>query len=138
VKDGVCSGGDGAPEECLALDGFHIKAVWGSICSQSRAIYDSSKQRGADEGVMYKDIMDYVGRKDLWGGKGGSAKSMNWPPAIGAAVTAGPGFHNIAASMQMPSPEYEALPLTEMLVPIFSEMTDEQKKSFLNLLRIEL
>lgn len=140
VKDGVCSGGDGAPEECLALDGFHIKAVWGSICSQSRAIYDSSKQRGADEGVMYKDIMEYVGRKDLWGGsgKGGSAKSMNWPPAIVAAVTVGPGFHNIAASMQMPSPEYEALPLTEMLVPIFSEMTDEQKKSFLNLLRIEL
>jgi hypothetical protein len=63
---------------------------------------------------------------------------MNWPPLIGAAVTVGPGFHNIAASMQMPSPEYEALPLTEMLVPIFSEMTDEQKKSFLNLLRIEL
>ena len=87
---------------------------------------------------MYKDIMEYVGRKDLWGGKGGSAKSMNWPTAIGAAVTVGPGFHNIAASMQMPSPEYEALPLTEMLVPIFSEMTDEQKKSFLNLLRIEL
>ena len=139
VKDGGCSGGDGAPEECLALDGFHIEAVWGSICSQSRAIYDSSKQRGADEAVMYKDIMEYVGREELWQKrKGGSAKSMNWPPLIGAAVTVGPGFHNIAASMQMPSPEYEDLPLTEMLVPIFSEMTDEQKRSFLNLLRIEL
>ena len=140
VKDGVCSGGDGAPDECLALDGFHVTPVWGAICNQSRAIYDSKgqKQRGADEGVMYQDIMEYVGRKALWGGKGGSAKSMNWPPVIVAAVTVGQGFHNVAASMQMPSPEYEALPVTEMLVPIFSEMTEEQKKSFLKLLRIEL
>jgi hypothetical protein len=97
------------------------------------------KQRGADEGVMYKDIMEYVGRKDLWaGGKGGWAKSMNWPPLIGVAVNVGQGFHNVAASMQMPSPEYEGLPVTEKLVPIFSEMTEEQKKSFLKLLRIEL
>ena len=140
VKDGKCSGGDGVPEECLALDGFHIAAVWGSICNQSRAIYDSEgqKQRGADEGVMYKDIMAYIGRKELWAeGKGGYAKSMNWPPVIGAAVTVGQGFHNVAASMQMPSPEYEGLPVTEKLVPIFSEMTDEQKDAFLDLLRIE-
>lgn len=140
VKDGQCSGGDGAPEECLALDGFHVSAVWGSICNQSRAIYDSvgQKERGADEGVMYQDIMAYVGRKDLWAkGKGGAAKSMNWPPEIVAAVTVGQGFHNVAASMQMPSPEYEGFPVTEKLVPIFSEMTDEQKDAFLGLLRIE-
>lgn len=140
VKDGVCSGGDGAPEACLALDGFHISAVWRSICNQSRAIYNSEgqKQRGADEGVMYKDIIEYVGRKDLWQGKGGSAKSMNWPPVIGAAVTVGQGFHNVAASMQMPSPEYDGLPVTELLVPVFSEMTEDQKKHFLQLLNIEL
>ena len=57
VKDGVCSGGDGAPEDCLALDGFHIKAGWGSICSQSRAIYDSSKQRGADEAPFFEALL---------------------------------------------------------------------------------
>jgi len=140
VKDGECSGGDGAPEECLALDGFQVSAVWGSICNQSRAIYDKEgqKQRGADEGVMYKDIIEYVGRKDLWGSKGGSAQSMNWPPLIGVAVNVGQGFHNIAASMQMPSPEYKGLPVTEKLVPIFSEMTEEQKKYFLKLLAIDL
>ena len=61
IKDGVCSGGDGAPEECLALDGFHVSPVWGAICNQSRAIYDSEgqKQRGADEKVMYQDIMNF-------------------------------------------------------------------------------
>lgn len=140
VKDGVCSGGDGAPEECLALDGFHVSPVWGAICNQSRALYDTEgqKQRGADEKIMYQDIMDYLGRKDLWGDRGGSAKSMNWPPVIVAAVTVGLGFHNVAASMQAPSPEYEELPVTEMLVPIFSQMTETQKVSFLKLLSIDL
>ena len=139
IKDGVCSGGDGAPEECLSLDGFHVSPVWGSICNQSRAIYDAEgqKQRGADEKVMYQDIMNYLGRKDIWGEKGGSAKSMSWPPVIVAAVTVGQGFHNIAASMQAPSPEYDGLPVTEMLVPVFSQMTEAQKISFLDLLAID-
>lgn len=141
VKDGKCSGGDGVPEECLALPGFHIEAVWGSICNQSRSYYgpEGQKQRGVDEGAMYKAIGQYIGRKDMWAkGKGGSAKSMEWPPNIVEAVVAGDGLHNTAASMQMKSPEFEGIPTTELGVPIFSEMTDEQKKSFLKLLRIEM
>ncbi|MEE8399000.1 MAG: hypothetical protein V3S89_08335, partial [Desulfobacterales bacterium] len=58
VKDGKCSGGDGVTEECTALPGFHVQAVWGAICNQSKSLYDSAgqKQRGVEEKVMYKEI----------------------------------------------------------------------------------
>ena len=146
VKDGKCSGGDGVPEECTALTGFHIQAVWGAICNQSRSLYDSAgqKQRSVEEGVMYKEIGDHVGRTDLWGKGGsdkkgaGSAKPRVWPPEIIAAVTVGDGLHNVAASLQMPSPEYDDLPTTALGVPVFSKMTEEQKKFFLKLLAIEV
>lgn len=145
VKDGKCSGGDGVTEACQALPGFHISAVWGAICNQSRSLYDSEgqKQRSVEEGVMYKEIGEYVGRSDLWGKGGGkkgagSAKPMIWPPEIVAAVTVGDGLHNVAAKLQMPSPEYEDLPTTELGVPVFSKMTEEQKKFFLKLLAIEV
>jgi hypothetical protein len=141
VKDGKCSGGDGVAEGCTDLPGFHISAVWGSICNQSMSIYDSAgqKQRGADEGVMYKEIAEYIGRSDMWAkGSGGSAQKMIWPPEIVAAVTVGEGLHNVAANLQIPSPEYEDLPTTELGVPVFSKMTEEQKQSFLKLLAIEV
>ena len=139
VKDGKCSGGDGVAEGCTDLPGFHISAVWGAICNQSRSLYDSEgqKQRSVEEGVMYKEIQEYIGRTDLWGKKGGSAKKMVWPPEIIAAVTVGDGLHNIAAKLQAKSPEYEDLPTTELGVPIFSKMTEDQKKSLLKLLAIE-
>jgi hypothetical protein len=35
--------------------------------------------------------------------------------------------------MQMPSPEFAELPVTELLVPDFAKMTDKQKKSFIKL-----
>jgi len=139
VKDGTCEGGDGVTDECLALPGFHIQAVWGAICNQSRSLYDSEgqKQRGAEEQTMYKEIGEYLGRSDLWGKKGGSAKQMVWPPEIVKAVTVGDGLHNIAAKLQAPSPEFKDLPTTDLGVPILSKMTEEQKKFFLDLLHIE-
>lgn len=140
VKDGKCSGGDGVTEECQALPGFHISAVWGAICNQSRSLYgpEGQKQRGVEEGVMYKEIAEYVGRSDLWGKGGGKGKPMIWPPEIVAAVTVGDGLHNVAAKLQMPSPEYEDLPTTELGVPIFSKMTEDQKKFFIKLLGIKM
>jgi len=141
VRDGKCSGGDGVAEGCTDLPGFHISAVWGAICNQSRSIYDSAgqKQRGADEAVMYKEIAAYIGRAEIWPkGEGGSAKPMVWPPEIVAAVTVGEGLHNVAANLQMPSPEYESLPTTELGVPVFSKMSEEQKQSFLKLLAISV
>ena len=40
--------------------------------------------------------------------------------------------------MQIPSPEFADFPVTEMLVPIFDDMTEKQKKDFLKLLAIDL
>ena len=50
----------------------------------------------------------------------------------------GNGLHNIAATMQIQSPEFVDFPVTEMRVPIFDEMTEEQKKAFIKLLAIDM
>jgi len=138
VKDGKCSGGDGVTEECLALPGFHVQAVWGAICNQSRSLYGSEGQRkrGEEEAVMYKEISEYVGQP--FPPKTGDRPKMVWPQEIIDAVTVGDGLHNVAAKLQAPSPEYADLPTTELGVPIFSKMTEEQKKFFIELLRIDI
>jgi len=50
----------------------------------------------------------------------------------------GGGLHNIAASLQIPSPEFADLPTTQLGVPVFSQMTDDRKKSFLRLCGIQI
>lgn len=142
VKDGKVSGGDGVPEECRALPGFHVKIQWATICNQSGSKYGRAgqKQRSADEQVMFKELAEYVGRENPLG-LGGGPKAV-WPPEIGAALGKGSeeggGLHNIAASLQMPSPEFAEFPTTELGVPIFSQMTDDQKKSFLKLCAVDV
>jgi len=142
VKDGKVSGGDGVPEECRALPGFHVKIQWATICNQSGSKYGGAgqKQRSADEQVMFKELAEYVGRENPLG-LGGGPKAV-WPPEIGAALGKGSeeggGLHNIAASLQMPSPEFAEFPTTELGVPIFSQMTDDQKKSFLKLCAVDV
>ena len=49
----------------------------------------------------------------------------------------GNGLHNIAATLQTESPEFADLPVTDMRVPIFDDMSNEQKKIFLELCAIE-
>ncbi len=142
VKDGKVTGGDGAPEECRALPGFHIKIQWASICNQSSSKYgrEGQMQRSADEKVMFQEITEHVGRPNPLG-LGGGPKAV-WPKEVGMALGKGSeeggGLHNIAASLQMPSPEFADLPKTEMGVPAFSKMTDEQKSQFLKLLAVEI
>lgn len=142
VKDGKVSGGDGAPEECLALPGFHIKIQWASICNQSNTKYgrEGQMKRSADEKVMFQAIEDYVGRKDPLGL--GARPDFDWPREIGIALGKGSeeggGLHNIAASLQKPSPEFADLPTTEMGVPALGEMSEDQKKYFMELLAIEV
>ncbi len=137
VKDGEVTAGDGAPEECRALPGFHVRLQWAAICNQSRAKYGRAgqRQRSAEEKVLYAAIEEYVGRPNPLG-LGGGPKAV-WPPEIGAALGKGAeeggGLHNIAASLQSPSPEFADLPTTELGVPVFTAMTEEQKKSFLAL-----
>ena len=137
VKNGVVSGGDGAPEECRALPGFHVQIPWAAICNQSGSLYgrEGQRQRSADEQVMYREIEQYVGSPDPLG-LGIRGKAV-WPPAVGAALGKGAeqggGLHNIAARLQSPSPEFAELPTTELGVPVFSKMTEAQKQMFLRL-----
>ena len=141
VKDGEISGGDGAPEECRALPGFHVQLQWGLICNQSRSLYgrEGQRQRSAEEQVMYKAIEEYLDRPNPLGFR---PRNAVWPPAVGAALGKGSeeggGLHNIAASLQMPSPEFEDLPTTALGVPIFTKMTTEQKRTFLGLCGVDV
>ena len=50
----------------------------------------------------------------------------------------GNGLHNIAATLQTDSPDFADLPVTNMRVPIFDDMPDEQKRFCLELCEIEL
>ena len=142
VKDGQVSGGDGAPEACRALPGFHVEIQWAAICNQSASKYGRAgqRQRSLDEQVMYREIAEYVGRSNPLAF--GERKPAVWPPAVAAALGKGSeeggGLHNIAASLQAPSPEYAELPVTELGVPIFSKMTEDQKQEFLRLCAVEL
>ena len=137
VKDGRVSGGDGAPEECRALPGFHVRMPWAAICNQSRAKYgrEGQRQRSKEEQVMYGAMAEYLGRENPLG-LGGGPKAV-WPPEVAAALGKGAeqggGLHNIAASLQAPSPEFADLPTTELGVPVFGKMTNAQKNAFLAL-----
>lgn len=141
VKDGEVRGGDGAPESCRALPGFHVRLPWAAICNQSASQYGRAgqRQRSAEEQVMYREMEEHVGRPNPLGIGGGPERV--WPPEIAAALSRGSqeggGLHNIAARMQRPSPEFADLPTTELGVPIFSAMTAEQKQRFLTLCGME-
>ena len=142
VKDGVISGGDGAPAECRALPGFHVELQWAAICNQSGSKYgrEGQRQRSLDEQEMYKAIEEYVGRPNPLEFK--KREQAVWPPAVGAALGKGSeeggGLHNIAATLQAPSPEFADFPTTELGVPVFSSMSDEQKKTFLKMLAVKI
>ena len=135
VQNGVISGGDGVKEACLAIPGFHAKIRWAYICNQSGTRYGSAgqKQRGVDEASLVAEMESDLGYKPAMGG----VPNPVWPKPIIAALShgaeAGSGLHNIAASLQSSSPEYEGFPTTELGVPRFSLMTDEQKADFVRL-----
>lgn len=140
VKDGVISGGADVPDECLAIPGFHVKFRWAYICNQSATKYGSAgqKQRGVEEGDLYREMAEYLGYEPDLGG----VPNPVWPKPIIAALSVGveegAGLHNIAASLQSPSPEFADLPTTELGVPVFSRMTDTQKADFVALCGIEI
>ena len=137
VNNGEITGGDGAPAACRALPGFHVRMPWAAICNQSRSKYGRAgqRQRAADERILYAAIEARVGRPNPLG-LGGGPKAV-WPPAVAAALGKGAeeggGLHNIAASLQAPSPEFARLPTTELGVPLFAAMTEAQQREFLAL-----
>lgn len=140
IRNGEVTGGDGAPDEALSLPGFHITARWAALCNQSGAFYgkEGGRRRSEDEAVMYAAIERYVGRENPL--QRGGGPEIFWPPEVGGPLMAGAeegnGLHNIAATMQMESPEFADYPITEMRVPIFDEMSEAQKKDFLALLHV--
>ena len=135
VRDGEVSGGDGVPEECLLIPGFHAKLRWAYLCNQSRTLYGSAgqKQRSNDEAQLVAEMETYLGYKPDMGG----VPSPVWPKPIIVALShgseTGGGLHNIAASLQAPSPEFEDWPTTELGVPDFSAMTGAQKLDLISL-----
>ena len=140
VKDGVVSGGATVPDECLAIPGFHVNMRWGFICHQSATKYGAAgqRQRGADEGELIREISDYLGYQANLGGW----ENPVWPQpiidALSVGVEEGAGLHNIAASLQITSPEYAGLPITDLGVPVFKRMSDAQKAEFLTLCGISI
>ena len=152
VKNGVVSGGDGILEEARSIPGFHAKLPWASICNQSAALYgrEGGQQRSAEEQVLFAAIEAYVGRENPLGleiNKEGKPSLMldpvgPWPPEVGRAVgeggEEGNGLHNIAATLQTDSPEYADLPVSDLRVPIFADMTDAQKAEFVRICGIQM
>ena len=141
VKSGQIAGGDGAPDECRAMPGFHVSAPWAAICNQSATKYgrEGQQQRSAEEKMVFQAIDQYVGRPNVVVVR--FRENVVWPQEIVDALSKnaeeGGGLHNVAASLQAHSPEFEDFPTTEMGVPDFERMTSDQKERFLDLIGVE-
>ena len=152
VKNGEVSAGDGIIAEARALPGFHVQLPWAYIASQSGVIYGKAgqQQRSQDESQLMKDITMYLNREnpfELGLDEQGAPSYLlepigPWPAEVGKALGEGSeegnGLHNIAATLQSASPEFADLPLTDTKVPLFSEMSEQQKESFLSLCGVEV
>ena len=94
---------------------------------------------GEGQRALRAAIERHVGREDPYGEK--QPSEMYWPDTVSGPLMAGSeegnGLHNIAVAMQVQSPEFVDLPVTEMRVPIFEDMTEAQKEDFLELLAVE-
>ena len=140
VKDGEITGGDGEPEDALAIRGFHIRARWAAICNQSGAFYgkEGGQKRRDGEKAMREAIEKYADRQNPYAEQ--QPSEMYWPDTVSGPLMAGSeegnGLHNIAATMQIQSPEFVDFPVTEMRVPDFAAMTETQKQDFIKLLAI--
>lgn len=137
VKDGEATGGVDAPEECRELPGFHVEIPWGAIAHASSFFYGRQGQaeRSADEGVLFKAIQEAVGKPNPLG-----LKRMRpyWHPeiarALGKGAEEGGGLHNETAKRLIHSPEVANLPQTKWGVPIWTDMSEQQREEFLKLI----
>ena len=152
IRDGKVTAGDDIPDDVLEIPGFHVRTPWARICNQSGALYgrEGQQRRTADQKVLDAAITEYVGRDNPFGhiinSEGEASHFLDtvapWPKEVGSALgeggEEGNGLHNIAATLQTDSPEFVDLPITAMRVPLFSEMTDQQKADFVKLCGIEV
>jgi len=152
VKDGEVSAGDEIIQEARALPGFHVQLPWAYIANQSGVIYGQAgqQQRSKDEAKLMASIVEFLGRENPFNlslDKNGNPTYMlepigPWPAEVGKALGAGSeegnGLHNIAATLQSDSQEFTGLPISETKVPLFTEMSESQKKSFLSICGAEV
>ena len=156
IHNGKVSGGTTLPDECLALPGFHASIDWALIAHSSYFPFnvEGRRQRAADHAALRADLKA-AGVPFVWNAPGyGEVAEVTavksrprcpvcrspdhhrqdcpvWPPGIGEVLA-----ENKEKTLRLVrSPELEGLPETEWGVPVFSQMTDEQKARFIRLLR---
>jgi hypothetical protein len=155
ISGGKVSGGAFLPDECLALPGFHASIDWALIAHSSYFPFnvEGLHQRAAEQADLRADL-EAAGVPFVWNvpgfgevaevtaGKNGPrcpiCRSPGhdrpdcpvWPPGIGEALAMSKDKNRRLRR----SPELEGLPETEWGVPVFSQMTDEQKARFIVLL----
>jgi hypothetical protein len=155
ISGGMVSGGPSLPDECLALPGFHASVDWALIAHSSYFPFnvEGMHQRAADQAALRADLqaagVPFVWNVPGFGEVAELAVGENrpqcpvcrspgherpdcpvWPPGIGEVLAENKDKHKRLVR----SPELEGLPETEWGVPVFSQMTDEQKARFISLL----
>ena len=152
IHDGKVSGGITIPEECLALPGFHVSVGWAIIAHSSYFPFNMKGRipRAADQARLRAEVEAATNGGSLRKVPGDPKVAKEgepacpacqspdherqdcpvWPPGIGEVLA-----ENKDKSLRLKrSPELEGFAETEWGVPIFSEMTDQQKVHFLKLL----
>lgn len=153
VHNGKVSGGPFIPEECLALPGFHVSVEWALIAHSSYLPFNTigQQERGTAQVKLRRQLKEVGIGDGKWAlessvRKKGASSDVScracgsvshervdcpvWPPGIGEALGGNPDNR----WRLMRSPELEEFPETEWGVPIFSDMSDAQKESFIRLL----
>ena len=138
VNKGKISGGTEITSDCTDLPGFHVECKWGYICNQSRTLYgiEGQRKRFKEEQTLKEDLEKFLGYSPDLGG----IISNFWPQpivdALMVGVEEGAGLHNMAAKSQIISPEFAGMPVTELGVPDFKKMSEEQRSKFIKLCHV--
>jgi len=161
IHNGKVSGGTSLPDECLALPGFHASVDWALIAHSSYFPFnvEGRQQRASDHAALRADLkaagVPFVWIEPGYGRKGNADETAEvdavktrprcpacrspdhdrqhcrvWPPGIGEVLA----VNKDKSKRLLRSSELEDLPETEWGVPVFSQMTDEQKARFIALL----
>ena len=151
IVNGKVSGGPSIPEKCLKLPGFHATVDWALIAHSSYLPFNTIG--GQERGVAQVKLRHELKKIGIGDGKWALESSLKktgapprckacgsqehdredcpvWPPGIGEAL----GNNSDLRWRLKRSVELEGYPETDWGVPIFSDMTAQQKQDFKGLL----